>query len=54
MKMASRCSGRYVGANGVARRGYATRDEQRAADVSLSNVQVAAMRCWAKSAKVSP
>ena len=29
-----------AGAQGVARRGYATRDETRAADVSLSNVQV--------------
>ena len=38
--MASRCSWSNANANGVARRGYAMRDEQRAADVSLSNVRV--------------
>ena len=31
-----------AGANGVARRGYTMRDEQRAAEVSLSGVQVGA------------
>ena len=41
-------------AHGVARRGYATRDETRAADVSLSNVSVPRLRCWARSAKGLP
>ena len=39
-------------AAGVARRGYVSRDDTRAADISLSNVSVSPMpMCWARSAR---